>query len=523
MDLQFSESGLAHIDDAQAKKLDNVTVQQNDVLLNITGDSIARVCRVPDWVLPARVNQHVSIIRCKDSADSAYLTYYLHNLKPYLLRLCKVGGTRNALTKEAVGNLPVIFQENSKQRAAVLSALDAKIECNNRINAELEAMAKTLYDFWFVQFDFPDANGRPYKSSGGKMVYNQILKRDIPEGWDDAKLIDIANITMGQSPSGDSYNESQQGTIFFQGSTDFGWLFPTTRKYTTVPSRMAKKGDILLSVRAPVGDMNIANNDCCIGRGLAALNSKQGFDGFLFYVMKYFKQIFDRRNSEGTTFGSITKNDLHSLPLACPPCGLLQKYDDIVSKYNRMIFTRSVETQQLTSLRDWLLPMLMNGQVTVGQMTASGLETPRQAALHPLIYAKDVLELMVALSPSKTIPLRRLTNAWLALCDRNYIQTYVLDEKRVEDWDKAYVDRPELALRLTALRELVDQQSIGLKPSINGKTEVYLKSSAAPLLDDSWLMMDAQLALAAAKSMSVPEELEQQFETENQDVIKMAG
>ncbi|EDQ2288700.1 restriction endonuclease subunit S [Salmonella enterica] len=248
---------------------------------------------------------------------------------------------------------------------SVLSVLDYKIDLNNRINAELEAMAKTLYDYWFVQFDFPDANGKPYKTSGGKMVYNATLKREVPVGWAVNTLSQIANITMGQSPAGESYNEDGIGTLFFQGSTDFGWLFPTPRKYTTSPARMAKKGDILLSVRAPVGDMNIANADCCIGRGLAALNSKSHSDGFLFYVMKYFKQIFDRRNAEGTTFGSMTKDDLHSLQVVCPEPGLLKRYDDIVSEYNKMIFTRSLENQDLIKLRDWLLPLLMNGQITV--------------------------------------------------------------------------------------------------------------------------------------------------------------
>ncbi|EAX8474833.1 restriction endonuclease subunit S [Salmonella enterica] len=248
---------------------------------------------------------------------------------------------------------------------AVLSMLDHKIDLNNRINAELEAMAKTLYDYWFVQFDFPDVNGKPYKTSGGKMAYNAVLKREIPAGWDVKTLSQIANITMGQSPAGESYNDEGNGALFFQGSTDFGWLFPVPRQYTTLPARMAKKGDILLSVRAPVGDMNIANADCCIGRGLAALNSKSGSDGFLFYVMKYFKQVFERRNSEGTTFGSITKDDLHSLSVVYPQSDLLKKYDDIVSGYNKMIFVRSLENQDLTKFRDWLLPLLMNGQVTV--------------------------------------------------------------------------------------------------------------------------------------------------------------
>lgn len=301
-----------------------------------------------------------------EKADFEYVYYFLKTQYKELRNLSS--GVRKNLNSNDIKNYPIRLPQNldsQKKIANVLKALDAKIELNNRINAELEAMAKTLYDYWFVQFDFPDANDKPYKTSGGKMVYNPTLKREIPEGWSDKTLSQIANITMGQSPEGSSYNEEGIGTIFYQGSTDFGWLFPTTRQYTTAPSRMAKKGDILLSVRAPVGDMNIANTDCCIGRGLAALNSKTDSDGFLFYVMKYFKQIFDRRNSEGTTFGSITKNDLHSLTLAYPTADLLKKYDEVVTNYNKMIFERSLENRELISLRDWLLPMLMNGQVTV--------------------------------------------------------------------------------------------------------------------------------------------------------------
>ena len=305
--------------------------------------------------------------------NNRFLKYYF-DYKPFqetLALWAGAGSTRAYLGITGQHNLTIRIPDIDTQNniAAVLSAIDKKIELNNRINTELEAMAKTLYDYWFVQFDFPDANGKPYKASGGKMAYNSILKREIPEGWSAKALSQIANITMGQSPEGSSYNEQGIGTIFYQGSTDFGWLFPATRQYTTSPSRMAKKGDILLSVRAPVGDMNIANTDCCIGRGLAALNSKTGSDGFLFYVMKYFKQIFERRNSEGTTFGSITKNDLHSLTLAYPTPDLLKKYDGVVTNYNKMIFERSLENRQLVSLRDWLLPMLMNGQVTVNSAT----------------------------------------------------------------------------------------------------------------------------------------------------------
>jgi type I restriction enzyme S subunit len=226
-------------------------------------------------------------------------------------------------------------------------------------------MAKTLYDYWFVQFDFPDADGKPYKTSGGKMVWNEELKREIPEGWKVGELKDIANITMGQSPPGESYNEEGNGMIFYQGCTDFGNRFPTIRKYTTSPTRFAKQGDILLSVRAPVGTLNISKEDCCIGRGLACMNSKNDSITYLFGVMVNLKQIFDRRNVSGTTFGSITKDDLFSLPVIIPNEKTVRAFQNLVfssfEKQNKI----ELENIELASLRDWLLPMLMNGQVSV--------------------------------------------------------------------------------------------------------------------------------------------------------------
>jgi type I restriction enzyme S subunit len=247
----------------------------------------------------------------------------------------------------------------------LLSSLDSKIELNNRINSELEAIAKTLYDYWFIQFDFPDKNGNPYKTSGGKMVWNEELKREVPEGWEVGELKDIANITMGQSPPGESYNEDGEGMIFYQGCTDFGNRFPTVRKFTTEPTRYAKEGDILLSVRAPVGTLNISKENCCIGRGLASLNSKDNCIGYLFGVMVNLKQIFDRRNVDGTTFGSITKDDLFSLKVVKPTSTILKKYHNAINSSFEKQNQLELENIKLAELRDWLLPMLMNGQVRV--------------------------------------------------------------------------------------------------------------------------------------------------------------
>jgi type I restriction enzyme S subunit len=170
---------------------------------------------------------------------------------------------------------------------------------------------------------------------------------------------------MGQSPPGESYNSSGEGTLFFQGSTDFGWRFPTARQFTTKPTRFAKEGDILLSVRAPVGTMNVAPFDCAIGRGLAALRSKSKYDTYLWSVMAYFKQIFDRKNNDGTTFGSINKDDLHTLQIVIPEIYTVESFEEKVRAGNTMIATNQKQNQELTELRDWLLPMLMNGQVTV--------------------------------------------------------------------------------------------------------------------------------------------------------------
>ena len=296
-----------------------------------------------------------------------YLYYFLKNL--HLDKIFDKGSSVvPSLDRKVVHSLNISFHKDvdiQTRIATVLSNIDRKITLNRAINQNLEAMAKQLYDYWFVQFDFPDENRRPYKSSGGKMVWNDKLKREIPEGWDDGILIDIANITMGQSPDGSSYNEVGEGMLFYQGSTDFGMRFPSVRQYTTAPSRFAKKGDILMSVRAPVGSINIANNDCCIGRGLSAINSKLGSISHLYYILNDLRIAFDQRNAAGTTFGSITKEDLYSLPIIIPSDEVIRAFDKICSPMFDRQMILGEEIDNLIKQRDELLPLLMNGQVSV--------------------------------------------------------------------------------------------------------------------------------------------------------------
>lgn len=344
------------------------TLKKDCILIPYVGSNLGEVgvfYHTKDCHLASNV---AKIELTSNSYDIEYLKYYLQSPigQSYLFQT-KQGSAQPNITMDSIRKTKVIKRDlpTQKKIADVLSCIDDKIALNNKTNSELENMAKTVYDYWFTQFDFPDANGNPYKTSGGKMEYNQVLKREIPAGWEVGKLSEIANITMGQSPDGESYNENGEGTIFYQGSTDFGTRSPSIRVYTTAPTRFAKVNDILMSVRAPVGTLNIANTDCCIGRGLAALNSKTKSISFLYCIMRNFQRQFELLDSIGTTFGSITKDDLFGLQVVIPKQEVIDAFDKIGNEIFEKQSKLNEENEELTKLRDYLLPLLMNGQIEV--------------------------------------------------------------------------------------------------------------------------------------------------------------
>ncbi|WP_226065039.1 restriction endonuclease subunit S [Kaistella polysaccharea] len=390
------ENSFKYVSLEKANKLGKANAFRGDIVITHRG-TLGQVAYIPYNSKYERyiISQSQFRVRFTADLDPVYFSYLMksdYGQKKLMSFKSHVGVPALAQATSNFKRLELRLHDiiNQKQIAAVLSALDDKIELNNKINIELEQMAKTLYDYWFVQFDFPvastssattdtelvevtDKHAKGYKSSGGEMVYNAVLKREIPKGWEVKRLSEIANITMGQSPAGTSYNQDKQGMMFFQGSTDFEWRFPTVRMYTTAPTRFALEGDILLSVRAPIGTMNVASTNCCIGRGLAALNSRDGYNSYLIYQMNYFKKKFDYLNSVGTTFGSLTKDDLYNLELVYPSKEILINFEKIVSTFDKKIKINSLQNQELASLRDWLLPMLMNGQVRVGESDGEGL------------------------------------------------------------------------------------------------------------------------------------------------------
>lgn len=345
-----------------------VTPQCDDIVFSYEA-TLGRYAMIPEGFYGC-LGRRLAIVRAKDSrVNPRWLYYYF--LSPewsaFIANHTVKGSTVNRISVEDYPNYPIPLPERKTQDAVVevLSTIDQKIDNNTNLCVKLESMAKTLYDYWFTQFDFPDENGKPYCSSGGEMVWNDQLKRKIPKGWSAGQLSDIANITMGQSPSGDTYNENGSGTIFYQGCTDFGTRFPVPRVYTSAPTRFAKAGDILMSVRAPVGTLNIAMEDCCIGRGLAALNSKFGSQLHLLYTLSGFRQLFDVMDGNGTTFGSITKDTLFEMKVVIPRRDQIKSFEEMVQPIEQKIRVAEQENRELTKLRDWLLPMLMNGQATV--------------------------------------------------------------------------------------------------------------------------------------------------------------
>ena len=274
-------------------------------------------------------------------------------------------------------NLPPL--EEQKRIAGILGSLDDKIELLQKQNKTLEDMAKAIFKSWFVDFDVVHAKQKGLPKADIMREYHltdelyDLFPSDfensslgpIPLGWQVKTLSNIATLTMGQSPAGTTYNESGEGLPFYQGRTDFEFRFPKKRVYCSAPTRIAEKGDVLISVRAPVGDLNMANERCCIGRGVASIRPNTPNNSFLYYAMLNIQKKFDVFNTEGTVFGSINRKDLSSLAILTPSEDVLREFNAIVTSFDLKIEENLKQIQTLTELRDTLLPPLISGKIRV--------------------------------------------------------------------------------------------------------------------------------------------------------------
>lgn len=325
-------------------------------------------------------NQRLGLITTDEKQLDRSFVYYLFQITSVReqIRLTSSGSKVKHTSPERIyavtAPLPKVNEQ--KKIVAVLSVLDAKIECNNRINAELEAMAKALYDYWFVQFDFPDANGKPYKSSGGKMVYNSTLKREIPAGWKDGTLDDLGQIVGGSTPS-----TKKTGNFTTNGTP---WITPNdlsdnqANKFITrgaqdvsgegIKDASLKKypaGTVLLSSRAPIGYMAIARVELTTNQGFKSFIPTNGYSTpFIYYTVKNSMKVITQYAS-GSTFKEVSGMVLKTVKVCLPKLGVVDRFTSAVEPILNRQDVLEQENQQLTQLRDWLLPMLMNGQVTV--------------------------------------------------------------------------------------------------------------------------------------------------------------
>lgn len=334
------------------------------------------------------VNNHAHILQASLGNNNLYLYYLLNqvNFRNYV-----TGSAQPKLTKDSLESIPIYVHDSNYQEkiADVLSSIDQKIEINNRISAELEAMAKTLYDYWFVQFDFPDENGKPYKSSGGKMVYSKELKREIPAGWEAGTLFDLGEIVGGSTPSREnSENFTTHGTAWItpkdlsnnkrnafisKGETDV-----TNDGIKNASLKILPKHTILLSSRAPIGYMAIATNELTTNQGFKSFVSNKDYPfSFIFHTVQSKLKTIEQYAS-GSTFKEISASTLKTVVIPLPSIELVSLFHGKVLPAFEQRETLEKENQQLAALRDWLLPMLMNGQVQVteNQQTLKTTEIP---------------------------------------------------------------------------------------------------------------------------------------------------
>lgn len=312
-----------------------------------------------------------NLIVNKTIADYKFVFYYLKNSYNVLRSLSS--GIRKNLNSEDIKNFEISLPplESQQKIAAVLSTLDDKIALNRRMNAKLEQIAKRLYDHWFVQFDFPNADGKPYKASGGKMEYNEVLKREIPEGWEVKKLGDVCEIVLGGTPSTANNEFWDNGTISWLNSGEVG-IFPiveSEKKITEIAvekstTEFLKAGSVTLSITRYLRPSILAI-DACINQSVVGIKENDLFKNCFLY--SYLQNEIDRLMSlrTGAQQPHINKEIVEDSFINIPPKELMEKYEKKVTPIYLQIINIAKETQKLTMLRDRLLPLLMNGQVEV--------------------------------------------------------------------------------------------------------------------------------------------------------------
>ena len=344
----LKEDSFRYVTTDKADSLGKANAHRGDVVITHRG-TLGQIVFIPHNSLHDRyvISQSQFRVKCNDKILPEYLVYYFHTRigqHKLLANASQVGVPALARASTTFQTIEIEVPELKHQRKIVdlLEIIRQKIEVNNTINENLQEQAQALYANMFIH-------------TGS-------------DQWAEGVLSDVADITMGQSPKGDTYNEDCVGTVFFQGRGEFGFRFPKRRLFTTDPKRMAQSNDILMSVRAPVGDLNVAFEPCCIGRGLGAIRSKDNHQSFVLYTVFSLREKLDMFNGEGTVFGSINRDALNSMPIIIPPKDEMDRFEEVVAPMDAAIRNNYEEICRLEAIRDTLLPRLMSGELDVSNL-----------------------------------------------------------------------------------------------------------------------------------------------------------
>ena len=323
--------------------------------------------------------EFLPLIVDEEKVDFQYCYYLLisDSITKYLSdQNANTSGSHKRISPDDFLNIDITLPEMEEQKriGCFLSSIDEKIDVNCAINQNLEALAKQLYDYWFVQFDFPNEDGKPYKSSGGAMVWNEKLKRDIPTSWKTVVVDDVAEVFNGATPStGDEQNyggdivwitpkdlSDQKQKFVYQGERNI-----SQAGYDSCSTHLLPINTVLMSSRAPIGLLAIAKKELCTNQGFKSFVPKEDrIATYLYYYLQFhIKQI--EQLGTGTTFKEVSREDVLKFPILKPKDTILDLWEKRVSALNDRQLELQKENENLSKQRDELLPLLMNGQVSL--------------------------------------------------------------------------------------------------------------------------------------------------------------
>lgn len=365
---------LIYVDKKAYEYLTKSKVQPNDILTNKIANP-GSIYIMPDLECHVTCGMNLFLIRFSNDVNQRYMYYCMKNSEAYIKSFAH-GTTTKTITKDEVKSIDLLIHTDRREQDKIehlLTSIDKKIELNKKINDNLEQQAKLLYDYWFSQFDFPDKNGKPYCSAGGKMVWNEQLKRNIPENWKVVPLSTVLNFKSGFSFSSDLYvTEGKYKLLTIKNVQDSGIDLNVDNYINDVPSNVPdycflKVNDILMSLTGNVGRIGIMYDSGCLLNQRVALAKSVNEDlhSFVYFLLK---SDIVRKQYETIANGSSQKNlspvESENILIAYNE-QIAIHFASVTNKHLKNIVLNLAENENLIHLRDWLLPMLMNGQATI--------------------------------------------------------------------------------------------------------------------------------------------------------------